>query len=402
MAADRPRSKLNHHLFLRHGIWWTRFERNGRAVRKSTGCPKSEVASARTIRNALVARNAKARSGIEELPEAVSIEKLLDLYLAEQSQPYDRRRGGVQPGTKKDSEADRVIVERLRRAGLDFGLRADLLDTERIFDLGVSLEEMGLAGLTRRNTLRFLRCVFGWARRERNRRKTGVVTNPFDDLDPADRPRLFPSEIAGNAPPLTRAQLRAVYDLLPAHVHRPVKFAAHCGMRWGSELLRMTWGRVDFERRVCTTTPWAKRGKVRDVPLSDVALAILRKIRPENPSADDPVWLGSSGKPLRDARKAYHRAVEKVCPAARPGSRLPDFHSLRRTCASALALIAPTAVVGAVLGHSKKKSVTDTYITVPIEEQIAALNRSALLIDGEAKENVIDFPGTAQKAAVGA
>jgi integrase len=173
-------------------------------------------------------------------------------------------------------------------------------------------------------------------------------------------------------------------------------------MRWHSELLRMKWEHVDFARRVCTTRPWAKRGKVREVPLSDAALSVLRAIRPENPGDDDAVWLGSTGKPLRDARKAYHRAVREVCPAPRQGARYPDFHSLRRTCASALALIAPTAVVGAVLGHSKKRSVTDTYITVPIEEQIAALNRAALLIDGETTENVVTFPGALQKAAVGA
>ena len=45
---------------------------------------------------------------------------------------------------------------------------------------------------------------------------------------------------------------------------------------------------------------------------------------------------------------------------------------------------------------------TDTYITVTIEAQIAALNRAALLIDGEAQENVSIFPGTARKAAVSA
>jgi integrase len=117
----------------------------------------------------------------------------------------------------------------------------------------------------------------------------------------------------------------------------------------------MRWGHVDFERRVCTTTPYAKRGKVRDVPLSDVALSILRAIRPENPAADDPVWLNAKGGPLRDVRGSYETAVEKLCPAPTAGWRYPDFHSLRRTCASALAQIAPTAVVGAVLGHAKKR-----------------------------------------------
>ncbi|HEX9688629.1 MAG TPA: hypothetical protein VGB47_06125 [Thermoanaerobaculia bacterium] len=57
--------------------------------------------------------------------------------------------------------------------------------------------------------------------------------------------------------------------------------------------------------------------------------------------------------------------------------------------------------MGAVLGHAKE-TVTDGYITVPIDAQIAALNRAALLIDGDEKENVSIFPGTVQKVAVGA
>jgi hypothetical protein len=77
------------------------------------------------------------------------------------------------------------------------------------------------------------------------------------------------------------------------------------------------------------------------------------------------------------------------------GERHLDFTSDRVT------RLAPTSVVGAVLGHAKE-SVTDRYITVPIEAQIAALNRAALLIDGEVQENVSIFPGTVQKAAVSA
>jgi integrase len=331
---------------------------------------------------------ARDKAGIEELPDPVPIGEMFKMYLEEQSQPYDREKGGLQPGTKKDAGADEDIIGRLRRAGLDFSLRADLLDTGRIFDLGVALERMGLAGLTRRNTFRFLRCVYGWARRGRNRSRTGVVTNPFDDLDPADRARLFPKKVKAQAPPFTRDQLRAVCERLRSHASRPVRFAAHAGMRWQSEILRMKWGHVDFERRVCTTTPYAKRGKVRDVPLSDVALSILHSIRPESPGASDPVWLNAKGGPLRNVRTSYSAAVKKVCSAPAVGWRYPDFHSLRRTCASALAQIAPTAVVGAVLGHAKE-TVTDGYITVPIEAQIAALNRAALLIDGEEKENVV-------------
>jgi integrase len=397
------RSKANHNLFLRGGVWWTRFERDGRALCRSTRCPKSEVAKARQVRDARLGEDAARRAGIAPLlPDPLPIGNLIGLYLDEQSRPYDRERGGRQPGAKRSAGQDRANADRLKTAGLDFGLRADRLDTALIFDLGEKLERMGFAGLTRRNTLRFLRCVYGWARRERNKAKTGVSANPFDDLDPADRARLFPKDVAAQAPPFTREQLRAVCDRLPSYASRPVRFAAHSGMRWHSELIRMVWGRVDFEKRVYPVDPrWAKRGKERDVPLGDVALSILNSIRPENPGDDDPVWLNAKGGPLHGVRRSYEGAVEKVCPTPRPGWRYPDFHSLRRTCASALAEIAPTSVVGAVLGHAKE-SVTDRYITVPIEAQIAALNRAALLIDGEAQENVSIFPGTVQKAAVSA
>jgi integrase len=309
-------------------------------VRRSTGCPKSEAARARLIRDKWLADFAARKAGIEELPEPISIDKLTQLYLAAESNVYDRERGGRQDGAKRDSQADRAIVARLRKAGLDFEIPADRLDKEMIFDLGRSLARMGLAGLTRRNTLRGLRCIYGWARR--NRRKTGVLANPFDDLEAQDRARLFPREVAAKAPPFAREHLRVLYDLLPAHVCRPVRFAAHAGMRWGSELLRMVWGRVDFKGRVYSVDPrWAKRGKERDVPLSDVALSILQEIQPANPAPDSPVWLNSQGGPLRDARRGFCGMVKRICPAPRPGWRYPDFHSLRRTCASALAQIAP-------------------------------------------------------------
>jgi hypothetical protein len=45
--------------------------------------------------------------------------------------------------------------------------------------------------------------------------------------------------------------------------------------------------------------------------------------------------------------------------------------------------------------------VTAGYVTIPIEAQIAALNLAALKIDGETTANIIAFPGTIQKAAVG-
>jgi integrase len=379
-ARGRPRgSPANHHLFLEDGVWIFRWARNGRDVRRSTGYPKAEVARARVLRDKWIAERTDKRNSIETIPRAVTIGELVRLYLEAESNPYDFEKGGEQPGTKRDATSDRVIVARLRKAGLDFGLAADLLDKERL--LAVAAKMRHRAPLTRRNTFRLLRRVYGWGRARK--RQTGVLLNPFDDFDKTDPERgdLFSNKVKAKAPPFRPEELRALYEKLPAHVYRPVRFAAHTGMRWQSEVLRMTWGSVDFERRVCTTTPYAKRGKERDVPLGDVALSIPEQIRPGSPSPDAPVWLNSRDNPLRDVRDSYERAVGKVCPDPRPGWRRPDFHSLRRTCASALAQIVPTAVVGAVLGHAKE-TVTDSYITVPLDAQIAAVNGAAKLIDG--------------------
>lgn len=212
--------------------------------------------------------------------------------------------------------------------------------------------------------------------------------NPFDALSKADSGRISKAKAKAQAPPFTRDELLKLYPLLPDHVRGLVRFAAHTGMRWNSEILRMTWGRVDLDRRVVRVDPrHAKRGNDREVPLGAVALGLLREIRPQNPAPDAPVWKNTRGSRLRDCRDIYEAAVRGACPKPGPGFRYPDFHSLRRTCANAVADVAPEKVVRGVLGHGKK-DVTSLYLSAPLADQIAALDRAALLIDGEDRENV--------------
>ena len=400
----RPRgSPANHHLFLENGGWIFRWARNGRDVRRSTGCPKSEAARARTIRDKWIGEFSARRHGVEEIPPAVTLRELVRLYLEAESKPNDRERGGSQPGAKRSADGDRGSERRLKKH-LDFDLSADLIDKERLLDAGASMAEpfgdpaRTLAPFTIRNSFRFLRRVYGWGRA--NKRKTGILSNPFDELEATERRRVFPGGVAKKAPPFTREQLRALYDRLPAHGFRPVRFAAHTGMRWHSELMRMEWGRVDLARRVYVVDPrWAKGGKEREVPLGDVALEILRQIRPASPKPEDPVWLNSEGRPLADLRDVFKRRVKKVCPEPGAGKRRPDLHSLRRTCATALDKVAPRSVLRAILGHGPRE-VTDLYVSVSLEDQLVALNRAALLIDGEPKENVVPFAAAGAEMAV--
>ena len=57
------------------------------------------------------------------------------------------------------------------------------------------------------------------------------------------------------------------------------------------------------------------------------------------------------------------------------------------------------AVVAAILGHSAQ-SVTDLYVSIPLDDQISALNRAALLIDGDQANNVVPIarPGRDKRA----
>jgi len=385
--AGRPRgSPKNHHLKLEGDVWTFRWARNGRDVRRSTGMPKSELARAREIRDKWIGEFESKRHGVEEPTACKTLAEIERLYLAAESNPYDREKGGEQEGTKRDAEGDRHILKRLHEAGLDPGISADLIDAEKLLDTSKELARKGYAPLTRRNSFRLLRRVYKWARV--NKRKTGVLSNPFEELD-TEKAKLFSNKVQGEAPPFTREQFRALLDLLPAHAYRPVRFAAHTGMRCPSDLLHMVWGRVNFERRVYVVDPrFAKRGKEREVPLGDVALSILDQVRPANARPEDPVWLGRNGRPVKDLRTVYEDRVEDVCPAPGPGKRYPDLHSLRRTCATALSLVARKAVVRAVLGH-EDEDVTDRYIDVPLSEQLAAVNAAALHIDGEPTQNVV-------------
>ena len=130
-----------------------------------------------------------------------------------------------------------------------------------------------------------------------------------------------------------------------------------------------------------------------------MALAILKQIRPANRAPDAAVWINTRGGPLRDLGGPMKKAVEKVCAEPRPGWRRPDRYSFRRTCATALAQVAPKAVVRTILGHGAEV-VTDLYIAVTIEDQLAALNRAALLIDGDPATNVVPLVAPVRKTGL--
>jgi integrase len=76
---------------------------------------------------------------------------------------------------------------------------------------------------------------------------------------------------------LTTEQAQAVLARLPERQREVVLFALATGLRQRN-ILDLTWGRVDLERRIATIGEGdTKNGKALGVPLSDIAAAVLER-----------------------------------------------------------------------------------------------------------------------------
>jgi integrase len=382
-------SKLNRHLFLRHGVWWTRIVRNGSDERESTGCPKSEVAAARLIRDRRLAAAAERRAGLERPGRPLLLGELFAAYLEEESGEYDRQKGGEQPGTKRSWEADRTAVKQILRH-VSPNVSASTVDREFLLDFARKRERetpTPAAG-TRRKTFAFLRRTFSWAT-ERPKR-TGIVRSPFAELTRSDRAKLFP-KAEKRAYIYSPDELLAIYDRLPSYERPFVRFAVHTGMRL-REITTLTWGNVDLEGLTAhVEARFAKNGHSRDVALGEVAASILAALRPENPPAEGHTFLGRRGGPVRDIRGGFDQSVLAVWKPTRAGERKPRFHDLRKTGATRIEAVSSHAVAKMFLGHADE-NVTDTYIVPSLEAVRDAVNRAARSIDGETPAGAIPFP----------
>jgi len=135
------------------------------------------------------------------------------------------------------------------------------------------------------------------------------------------------------------------------YLYTIVVLALSTGMR-RSEIMKLTWDRVDLSREVITLLPDdTKNRTARAVPLTGPALEELRKladakVRPLNnlvfpaPNAE-----GDEPKPI-DIQSAWEAALERA------GIENFRFHDLRHSAASYLAMSGATlAEIAEVLGH---------------------------------------------------
>ena len=111
---------------------------------------------------------------------------------------------------------------------------------------------------------------------------------------------------------------------LPEHLVSVVQFALATGCRM-SEILRMEWDRVDFDRRVAWLDPGTtKNGDGRGLPLNRDAVLALRSVRGQHKR-----WCFTyKGKPMLKVGSAWKRSLQRA------GIEKFRFHDLRHTWAS--------------------------------------------------------------------
>lgn len=131
-------------------------------------------------------------------------------------------------------------------------------------------------------------------------------------------------------------------------------------MRASEPLEHARWRDVDWERRVLCLND-GKTGK-RDVPLSPVALEVLRDLGPGEP--DEPI--------VNITYDALKKAMERAC--ERAGIENLHLHDLRRTAATRLALKTGNLfLVKSLTGHKTDKMAA-RYMQVGADDVVAVLH----------------------------
>ena len=133
----------------------------------------------------------------------------------------------------------------------------------------------------------------------------------------------MPSPPAGRDRRLHPGELEKLLECLPEEINQVVRFALETAMRRG-ELAGMIWDMVDLKKRT-VTLPETKNGQKRIVPLSSVAVAILKE-RLNTRRIDGKVWDIGLDAISQDFAKACQKA----------GISGLHFHDLRHEATSRL------------------------------------------------------------------
>lgn len=172
--------------------------------------------------------------------------------------------------------------------------------------------------------------------------------------------------------PPTPEELKRIRKAAPKHVDRAIYLAFNLGMRVGnSELFRVTWDRIDFDRKVATI-PAAQKGKDqwRQVPIREDVLPVLKQWKAEDDECGATHIVNYRGKPVASIKKAWETTLEK----ARITRKIRPYDLRHAFATYALEAGADPNALRKLMGHSSMAMIYKNYQHVLDKQKEAVVN----------------------------
>lgn len=205
--------------------------------------------------------------------------------------------------------------------------------------------------------LSIVKAVLNWAA---YKRKPPLI--PFNPIDKYEMPKRDDEIIV----PPTKQERQRIYDAAPSHIKRVIILNYNIGARSGeSELFKIRWEHVDFEKEIITIISAKKGGiKQRRVPISEELRQYLiqwrnedaARLKVESENVNGAI-IHYYGRPIKRIKKAWKSTLKN----AGIGRRLRPYDLRHAFATDLLEAGGDLKTVSEILGHSRPDTTARIY-----------------------------------------
>jgi len=354
-------------LYRRNKVYWIKYFRNGKPYYESSHSEKKEVAKQR-----LKEREGEIAKG--QLPgicfEKIRFDELAEDFLTD-----------YRINTRKSVDKAKRSVKCLKR--IFQGMRATEITTANVKSYIEKRMEQGFSNASINRELSALKRMF----------HLGARCTPPKVRQIPFIPMMKESNVRKGF--FEHDQFQAIKNALPEELKPLATFAYHTGWR-KSEILNLTWDRVDLKQGIVRLNPGeTKNDEARTLYMDEELLKEMKMLHLR--CAGCPYVFHRNGKPVRDFRDSWDHACIQAglfeTLKDEHGKPIKDkegnemkvstmiFHDFRRTAIRNMVRAAvPERVAMKISGH-KTRSVFDRYNIVSDEDLREAAKRHQAYLD---------------------
>ena len=337
-------------IIIRNGVYWGRFEVAGREYRKSLHvrvepAKRAEVKALRALERFKAEIEDEIRHGIA--PPRLWQEAVISWNDIAQTLISENTQKRYLVSLAQCSKA----LESKALCQIDAACLRDLIKGRR---------EQGASNATIRRDLTAISAVLSNAQDEGWVDQNAALLVNRRRIPERRDPILLPTD----------GSIAAILQVLPPKLADICAFAIETGMRQ-DEIVQLDWSCIDFNRAVATIHK-TKGSKLRAVPLSPAAMAVLKR-QPKAPKSSVIFWKGD-GQPIDWVSTVFGKSARKS--AQRDSSFVRfRFHDLRHLFAVRyLQNGGSIYILQGIMGHTSVKT-TEIYLAylTPDKQQSAKL-----------------------------